>query len=94
MAQAIVLGLLLVCIHQLNYQMQRSIASVTHCQKKFIMKQDALKQPFFAALLESQHKDVEPQNQTWPPIKPTKPVVDYDQTHKYPSDGDEEGTQV
>lgn len=58
------------------------------------MKKDALKQPFFATLLESQHKNPEPEDNSRPPIKPTKPIIDYDQTHKYPSDGDEEGTQI
>jgi hypothetical protein len=60
------------------------------------MKQDALKQPFFATLLESQKRTPEPDSQyiPWPRPKPTYPSIDHDQTHKYPSDNDEEGTQI
>jgi hypothetical protein len=55
------------------------------------MNQNALKQPFIAALLEKQMKTHAPEEQIWPwPPKPTFPALDYDQTMKYPSDGDEE----
>jgi hypothetical protein len=51
------------------------------------MKQDALKQPFFAKLLESQ-KAPEPKEGFWPPI--TNKALDHlEQTQKYPSDNDE-----
>jgi hypothetical protein len=50
------------------------------------MKQDSLKQPFFAKLLESQ-KAPEEKEGFWPII--TKPVLDMEQTQKYPSDNDE-----
>jgi hypothetical protein len=52
------------------------------------MKQDALKQPFFAKLLESQ-KTPEPKEGFWPPIFTTKLKDDIEQTQKYPSDNDE-----
>jgi hypothetical protein len=62
------------------------------------MNQDALKQPFFAGFLESQKRIPAPGDQRipWPPITPpTSPLKDHhDETMKYPSDGDEEGTQV
>lgn len=54
------------------------------------MKQNELKQPFFAALLESQGRT--PGNQLWPwPHPTTLPAKDNLETHKYPSDNDEEG---
>jgi hypothetical protein len=49
------------------------------------MKKDALKQPFFAALLESQH----PQYYPGPGPKPTNKEDDIYQTHKYPSDNED-----
>jgi hypothetical protein len=49
------------------------------------MKQDALKQPFFAKLLEEQKKP-SPNQQFWPTTK----ISDQAQTQKYPSDGDDD----
>jgi hypothetical protein len=51
------------------------------------MKQDTLKQPFFAQLLEAQDKPEEKEG-FWSPIS-TKPIIDIEQTQKYPSDNDE-----
>ncbi|MDF2381126.1 microviridin/marinostatin family tricyclic proteinase inhibitor [Nostoc ellipsosporum NOK] len=53
-------------------------------------------QPFFAKFLESQHKNVpQPQedaNSEQLESSITKPWLDHhDETHKYPSDGDEGG---
>ena len=45
---------------------------------------EQIKQPFFVKFLESQRsKEAEDQNFT------TKPILDVNETHKYPSDGDE-----
>lgn len=56
------------------------------------MKQNELKHPFFAQFLESQQaklqRPTEPNSLVWPPV--TLPIMDYDQTHKYPSDGDDD----
>jgi hypothetical protein len=57
------------------------------------MKQnEQLKQPFFAQFLESQKTkasgSTENHEEGWPGV--TFPVKDYDQTHKYPSDGDDD----
>jgi hypothetical protein len=58
------------------------------------MKQNDLKQPFFAALLESQRRTPAPDGQLWP-WPTTSPLKDHhDQTHKYPSDNDEEGDDI
>lgn len=55
------------------------------------MKQDALKQPFFAQFLEAQKRTQETAAENfiegWPFI--TKPLLDMEHTQKYPSDGDE-----
>ena len=53
------------------------------------MKQNALKSPFFAALLEEQNKDVNPSKDPRPPIG-KYPPSDNPQTMKYPSDGDDD----
>jgi hypothetical protein len=50
------------------------------------MKQDTLKQPFFAKLLEAQKAPEEKEG--FLPIH-TKPIFDLEQTQKYPSDNDE-----
>jgi hypothetical protein len=51
------------------------------------MKQDTLKQPFFAQLLENQQAPEEKEGFWNPTI--TKPILDLEQTQKYPSDGDD-----
>jgi hypothetical protein len=51
------------------------------------MKQDELKQPFFAKLLESQRIEDDKQG-IWP-ILTLKLRDDIEQTQKYPSDNDE-----
>jgi hypothetical protein len=56
------------------------------------MKQDALKQPFFAQFLEAQKRTPETgENYTGmiDPVFTSKPFVDMEVTLKYPSDGDE-----
>jgi hypothetical protein len=55
------------------------------------MNKDALKQPFFATLLESQNRIPAPEGQ-YTPITPTTwtPPGKDPVTHKYPSDGDDE----
>jgi hypothetical protein len=54
------------------------------------MKQnDALKQPFFAKMLESQNTNPEPQEQSRLPIGKYPPADD-PVTMKYPSDGDDD----
>lgn len=56
------------------------------------MQQNQPQQPFFARFLELQNKE-EHNNERlfdpWPVPKPTKPILDLEQTQKYPSDGDE-----
>lgn len=54
------------------------------------MKQDALKQPFFAKLLEEQRTPT-PDQQFYPI---TKPAIDEAQTQKYPSDGDDDNWPI
>lgn len=60
--------------------------------KFYFMKQSEQLKPFFAQFLESQQTKVQPgteaNQQVWPPI--TTPFMDHDQTHKYPSDGDDD----
>jgi hypothetical protein len=56
-------------------------------------QQDALKQPFFAHLLEAQKPMPAQENQNDPGIT-KKFFDDFDQTHKYPSDSDEEGDTI
>jgi hypothetical protein len=58
------------------------------------MKQQELVQPYFVRFLESQkvqEQTAQGANNVWPPIPPivTKPILDLEQTQKYPSDGDE-----
>lgn len=53
------------------------------------MKQNALKSPFFATLLEAQDGDVNPSKDPRPPIG-KYPPSDNPQTMKYPSDGDDD----
>lgn len=50
------------------------------------MNQNELKQPFFVQFLESQQQDAH--------NAITLPSKDYLQTHKYPSDSDEEGEPI
>jgi hypothetical protein len=58
------------------------------------MKQNELKQPFFAALLVSQRTPA-PGNQLWPWPGGTSKLSDVpNETHKYPSDNDEEGETI
>lgn len=49
-------------------------------------------QPFFARFLESQknkqQRSTETQEQAWPNV--SIPIFDFDQTMKYPSDGDDD----
>ncbi len=56
------------------------------------MKQNEGKSPFFAQFLESQQTKVQQPGEAnllvWPPV--SLPIMDYDQTHKYPSDGDDD----
>lgn len=57
-----------------------------------MQQQDAGKMPFFAQFLETQQRTQEAAGQfagdsTFPEI--TKPILDMEQTHKYPSDSDE-----
>jgi hypothetical protein len=53
------------------------------------------KQPFFAALLESQKTTPIPGDQFIPwPWPGTAPAKDHLETHKYPSDNDEEGDPI
>jgi hypothetical protein len=57
-----------------------------------------LKTPFFAALLESQNRTANPENEAftwhWTDSPTTLPGKDNLETHKYPSDNDEEGTSI
>jgi hypothetical protein len=58
------------------------------------MNQRELKQPFFALFLESQHQNG--QNSFTLPTRDTvtAPSKDNLETHKYPSDNDEEGEPI
>lgn len=54
------------------------------------MKQDALRQPFFAQFLEAQKRTQETtENYFGLDLEITKPILDVEHTLKYPSDGDE-----
>lgn len=57
------------------------------------MKQNELKLPFFAALLEVQERDVNPEEQSRLPIG-KYPPADNPQTMKYPSDGDDDYPKI
>lgn len=55
------------------------------------MKQNELSKPFFAQFLEAQarvQQQSEANSLIWPPV--SLPIIEHDQTMKYPSDGDDE----
>ena len=63
----------------------------------YVMKQnEQMMQPFFAQFLEAQKNKQQRSNETteqaWP--FPSNPIIDYDQTMKYPSDGDDDYPKI
>lgn len=55
------------------------------------MKQNEQAKPFFAQFLEAQarvQQQSEAHSLIWPPV--SLPIIEHDQTMKYPSDGDDE----